>query len=85
MFARRGLPAQLTGMGSLLNLHFTDVPVTDYRTMRTGDLERLRHVFFGLLNEGIYLAPRGMACLSTPMGDGEIEAFVQATERALEV
>jgi glutamate-1-semialdehyde 2,1-aminomutase len=85
MFARRGLPAQVTGMGSLLNLHFTDVPVTDYRTMRTGDLERLRHVFFGLLNEGIYLAPRGMACLSTPMGDGEIEAFVQATERALEV
>jgi glutamate-1-semialdehyde aminotransferase len=60
------------------------VEVTDFRTMRTGDGERLRQVFFGLLNEGIYLAPRGMACLSTAMGDEEILAFVRATERALE-
>jgi glutamate-1-semialdehyde 2,1-aminomutase len=85
MFARRGVRAQITGMGSLLNLHFTDTAIVDYRTMRTGDLERLQRVFFGLLNEGIYLAPRGMACLSTPMGRGEIDAFVRATERALEV
>jgi len=72
-------------MGSLLNLHFTDTAIVDYRTMRTGDLDRLQRVFFGLLNEGIYLAPRGMACLSTPMGQGEIDAFVRATERALAV
>jgi len=84
LFARRGIAAQVTGMGSLLNLHFTDMEVTDFRTMRTGDAARLRHVFLGLLNEGIYLAPRGMACLSTPMGDGEVAAFVHATERALE-
>ena len=84
-FARRGVRAQVTGMGSLLNLHFTDTAIVDYRTMRTGDLDRLQRVFFGLLNEGIYLAPRGMACLSTPMGQGEIDAFVRATERALAV
>jgi glutamate-1-semialdehyde 2,1-aminomutase len=84
MFARRGVPAQVTGAGSLLNLHFTNVDVTDFRTMRTGDAERLRHVFFGLLNAGIFLAPRGMLCLSTAMGDEEIAALVRATERALD-
>jgi glutamate-1-semialdehyde 2,1-aminomutase len=83
LFARRGVPAQVTGAGSLLNLHFTNVEVTDFRTMRTGDAERLRHLFFGLLNAGIFLAPRGMLCLSTAMGEEEIAAFVRATETAL--
>jgi glutamate-1-semialdehyde 2,1-aminomutase len=84
LFARKGVAAQVTGMGSLLNVHFTDAAVTDFRTMRAGDAARLRQVFFGLLNEGIYLAPRGMACLSTAMGEDEIAAFVRATERALQ-
>lgn len=84
LFARKGIAAQVTGMGSLLNLHFTDVEVVDFRTMRTGDADRLREVFFRLLNEGIYVAPRGMGCLSVPMGEAEIAAFVRATERALE-
>src|SRR5207244_2614609 len=84
LFRRKGVGAQVTGAGSLLNLHFTDREVTDFRTMRTGDAGRLRQVFLGLLNEGIFLAPRGMVCLSTPMGEPEIGAFVRATERALE-
>jgi len=84
LFARKGVAAQVTGMGSLLNMHFVAGAVTDFRTMRAGDAARLRQVFFGLLNEGIFLAPRGMACLSTAMGDEEIAAFVRATERALQ-
>jgi glutamate-1-semialdehyde 2,1-aminomutase len=84
LFARKGIAAQVTGMGSLFNLHFTDVEVVDFRTMRTGDADRLREVFFRLLNGGIYVAPRGMGCLSVPMGEAEIAAFVRATERALE-
>ena len=84
LFARKGIPAQVTGMGSLLNLHFTDVEVVDFRTMRTGDADLLHQVFFGLLNEGIYVAPRGMGCVSTPMGEPEIAAFERATARALE-
>jgi glutamate-1-semialdehyde 2,1-aminomutase len=84
LFARKGIAAQVTGLGSLLNLHFTAAEVTDFRSMRTGDAARLRAVFFGLLNAGIYLAPRGMACLSTPMGEAEVAAFVRAAERALE-
>ena len=84
LFRHKGVGAQVTGTGSLLNLHFTDLEVTDFRTMRTGDAGRLRQVFLGLLNEGIFLAPRGMVCLSTPMGEPEIGAFVRATERALE-
>ena len=84
LFRHKGVGAQVTGTGSLLNLHFTDLEVTDFRTMRTGDAGKLRQVFLGLLNEGIFLAPRGMVCLSTPMGEPEIGAFVRATERALE-
>jgi glutamate-1-semialdehyde 2,1-aminomutase len=83
LFARREIRAQVTGVGSLLNLHFTDVEVTDHRSFRTGDAGMMRKVFFGLLNEGIFIASRGMACISTPMGERELDAFVRATERAV--
>src|SRR5438445_4329592 len=65
LFRRKGVSAQVTGTGSLLNLHFTDLEVTDFRTMRTGDAGRVRLVFVGLVNEGIFLPPSGLVCVST--------------------
>jgi glutamate-1-semialdehyde 2,1-aminomutase len=83
LFARKGIAAQVTGVGSLFNLHFTNAQVTDYRSARKTDAAMLRKVFCGLLNEGIFIAPRGLGCISTPMGDDEIAAFVRAIERAV--
>ena len=56
----------------------------DFLALLDETCDRLRRVFFGLLNEGIFVAPRGMACLSTPMAEGEIAAFARAVERALD-
>jgi glutamate-1-semialdehyde 2,1-aminomutase len=83
LFTRKGLKAHVTGIGSLLNLHFTDVEPRNYRMAHARDSALLQRVFFGLLNEGIFIAPRGMVCLSTPMGEEEIGMFVRAAERAL--
>ena len=36
-----------------------------------------------LMNEGFFLAPRGMGCISTPMGETEVDALVDAVEKVL--
>ena len=83
VFRRQGVAAQVTGVGSLFNLHFTEEEVVDSRTARRGATEQARAVMLELLNEGIYLAPRGMGCISTPMTTAEVDALVEAVERVL--
>lgn len=77
------LPVTVTGDGSLFQVHFTDDPVTDAASSTAGD-ERAERLFLAMHNEGIYLAPRGMGNLSTPMGEDDLDAFVEAFERSLD-
>jgi glutamate-1-semialdehyde 2,1-aminomutase len=69
---------QFTGLGSILAPHF-----------RRGAIERpyaatvaedgLRELFFlDLLDAGLYIARRGMAALSLPVGQAELDRFVAA-------
>ena len=75
-----GLPASVTGLGSLFAVHFTDCPVRSYRDAVLGDAElRLRH-FLGLFAEGVLIDSRGVGCLSLPMGDAELKTLVAAVE-----
>ncbi len=70
--------AQVNACGSLMALHFTDVPVYDYRSYST-DHEGIHHlVHLSLLNRGVFSAPRGMFAISTPMGKREVEEAISA-------
>jgi glutamate-1-semialdehyde 2,1-aminomutase len=83
VFAELDAPAQVSGVGSLFNVHFTREPLIDARAPRSADSE-LAHLFFlEMLNRGIMLAPRGMGALSTPMGEPEIDRFVEEARGAL--
>ena len=80
VFASHDMPAQVNGVGSLLAIHFTDVPVTDYRSMATSN-QRVTHDFFlALVNHGVLMAPRAMGALSTPMGEHDIQEFVDSVD-----
>jgi glutamate-1-semialdehyde 2,1-aminomutase len=83
LFGRLGVAAQVTGIGSLFNLHFTAEEIFDYQSARKGANEQGRRAMLALLNEGYFLAPRGMGCISTPMTEAEIDGLVQAVERVL--
>lgn len=81
--SRRDVPVTVTGQGSIFQIHFTDGPVerTEDGTRHTEAAHRL---FLELHNRGIFLTPRGMGNLSTPMTDAEVDAFVTAFEAAVE-
>jgi glutamate-1-semialdehyde 2,1-aminomutase len=80
VFDSHEVAAQVNGVGSLFAIHFTDVPVTDYRSKATADTRITRDFFLGLVNHGVLLAPRAMGALSTPMGEVEIQRFVDAVD-----
>jgi glutamate-1-semialdehyde 2,1-aminomutase len=80
IFASHGVAAQVNGVASLLAIHFTPTPVTDYRSKATSDDRMTRDFFLGLVNHGVLMAPRAMGALSTPMGEEEIQRFVDAAD-----
>lgn len=84
LFRARRVKAQITGAGSLFFLHWTSKPVRDYRSSRPLDPEQPMRVFLGLLNEGVLLSQRGLGCLSAPMGEAEVDRFVEALGRVLD-
>ena len=78
------VPAQITGLGSLFGIHFTDHTIRNYRDIAAGDAKLRDQMFLGLMNEGILVASNLVGSLSTVMGEAEISRFVGAFKRVLE-
>lgn len=80
VFAKLNVRAQVTGIGSLQNLHFTPEPVVDFKTAQTGRKELMHLVHLGLLERGILLPARGLFALSTQMTEKEIDVAIKAMD-----
>ncbi len=77
------VPMQVTGLGSLFGIHFTPDPVRNYRDVYASNRELRQRVFWGLMNEGIFCSPNLVLCLSTPMGQHEIDTFIETFHKVL--
>jgi len=80
VFERSDIAAQVTGIGSLFNVHFTSLPVRDHRSMRTSNPRMVRELFLGLLNHGMMMAPRAMGAISTVMTEDDLDEYLAAVE-----
>jgi len=54
---KKGLPAQVPQVGSMLSLFFTNLPVRDYATALTSDAKLFAKFFHTCLDRGVYLPP----------------------------
>lgn len=76
------LPAQFTGRGSVMAVHFTDRPIR-----RPADLpdqtDRRALLHLDLLEAGLYSAPRGQFALSLAMGPTDIDRIAGTIGEAL--
>ncbi|HZT20467.1 MAG TPA: aminotransferase class III-fold pyridoxal phosphate-dependent enzyme [Dongiaceae bacterium] len=89
--ARRGLPLRATGVGSLLNIHFSRRPVMTPADCHPaepaaekvqGDLLKLFHL--DMIEQGYYLARRGFVALSLPTTEADIDGFAAAVSEFLD-
>jgi glutamate-1-semialdehyde 2,1-aminomutase len=83
-FADAGVPAQVSGSGSLILVTPTDQPIVNYRSIPKGPAAeaRMRDLHRGLMDAGIIVSKEGLGALSTPMGQVEVDRFVAGVEQA---
>jgi len=80
---RYEVPAQVTGDGSLFGIHWSAEPVTDYRSSARANKSLSYKFFLHSLNNGLFFTSRGGGCLSMPMTDTELGAFLDVLESFL--
>lgn len=83
--AKYGVPMQITGIGSMFKVHFSALPIRDYRSGRQASHVIHQALFMFGLNRGLFLSSGGRCCLSTAMGDAEVEKYLAAGEEFLVV
>ena len=52
-----GVPYQLNQTGSMISVHFSEKPVTDFASAQQADIEKFNRYFHFMLDAGIYLPP----------------------------
>ncbi len=82
-FKSNGLNIQSNQIGSLLNLHFVNEPITTAEQVLESieQLHTLMHL--SLLNKGIFTIPRGLFILSTAVTEQEIDFLVNKIDETL--
>jgi glutamate-1-semialdehyde 2,1-aminomutase len=81
----RGARFQFTGLGSLMSAHATDQPIRTPADAARADAALEGLFFFEMLNRGVWVARKGFVALSLPIGDAEIDHFVDAVTDFLDV
>ncbi|WP_244440150.1 aspartate aminotransferase family protein [Mesorhizobium sp. NBIMC_P2-C4] len=73
-FAKAGVAATVTGMGSLFRLHVGPGAVTGYRSAfaNADTAKLLRRIHLAMLDENVLLTPNCSGALSTPMNEAEV-------------
>jgi glutamate-1-semialdehyde 2,1-aminomutase len=87
IFEKKDIRGQVTGMGSLMNIHFSPQEVVDFRTARAGSSSSLliRDLLnLSLKNYGIYTPRRVMLSISSPMTMRDVKKAMTAFEESLD-
>jgi glutamate-1-semialdehyde 2,1-aminomutase len=87
-FTSNGIKAQVTGIGSVIGVHWSDEIIVNGGDVvrgakKSGNLSQLLHL--ELLNQGIFSSSRGMYILSTPMAEEDVDSAVDTFERTLKL
>ena len=77
--------AQVSGLGSMFQLFFTDRPVTDYHSAKSADIRKYEKYFHSLLASRIFVPPSQFeTCfLSTAHTEDELESTLDAIGAAV--
>ena len=76
------VPYQINRFGSMLSVHFTEVPVVDFKTAALGNNNHFKNYFHGMLNQGIYLPPSAFESyfLNDALTFEDIEKTIEALQ-----
>ena len=85
LIGRSGVPAFVSGIGSLFTVFFSREEVSDYDSALRSDTKKYGKFFWSMLELGVYMPPSQFeACfVSLAHTEPDVERTLQATEKAL--
>lgn len=86
VFDAWGKPYIINRFGSMISVHFSDHPVTDFASASSAENEKFSKFFHAMLNRGIYLPPSAYESwfLNNALGTGDLDATIKAAKESLE-
>ncbi|MBS0222382.1 MAG: aminotransferase class III-fold pyridoxal phosphate-dependent enzyme [Proteobacteria bacterium] len=84
-FDNSGFPGQVTGIGSMFQIHMTQRDICNHRSAYQSSEEAgaIRLLQRRMLERGFIISNRGHGFLSTPMNEDHVDALADATSDAL--
>ena len=80
-----GIPYIINHLGSMLSIHFSDHPVTDFATAASANNNMFKKYFHAMLNRGVYLPPSAFESwfLNNALSYKDLDYTIKATEESL--
>ena len=80
-----GQPYQINQLGSMISLHFSDQPVTDFASASAANNQRFPAFFHALLKRGVYLPPSAFESwfLNNALQQEDLDATIHAIKDSL--
>ncbi len=80
VFENNKIPVQINQLGSMISVHFSNEPVTDFASSSKSDQNKFRLFFHHLLKAGIYLPPSAFESwfLNNALSSADIDKTIEA-------
>lgn len=81
-----GTPYVINQLGSMISIHFSDRPVTDFATAAAANNQLFNKFFHAMLKRGVYLPPSAFESwfLNNALTKEDLDATLQAAKESLE-
>ena len=81
-----GQPYVINQLGSMISIHFSEQPVTDFATAASANNARFNQFFHGMLKRGIYLPPSAFESwfLNNALTYEDLDETIKAAKESLE-
>lgn len=80
-----GIPYVINTLGSMISVHFSDHPVTDFASASSANNDRFKKYFHAMLRRGVYLPPSAFESwfLNNALTYEDLDKTIKATEESL--
>lgn len=81
-----GQPYIINQYGSMISIHFSDHPVTDFASASSANNESFKKYFHGMLKRGVYLPPSAFESwfLNNALTKEDLDKTIKATKESLQ-
>ena len=85
VFAAWGQPYQINQMGSMISVHFSDHPITNFTSASGASNQLFKTFFHSMLKRGVYLPPSAFESwfLNNALTTADLDATIRAAEESL--